>query len=133
MIAGKIKFLVLSAVLPLVLMGCVLSAEGNKDIGNAEVLSQIKPNESTKADVQALLGPPTDTTYTAAGQEIWKYIYTRIEQRATGYIPIVGDFVGGTDTESATLTILWHENDTVQKVSGGSSLGGGGGLQDADR
>ena len=132
MIAGKIKFLVLSAVLPLVLMGCV-TAEGNKDIGNAEVLSQIKPNESTKADVQALLGPPADTMYTAAGQEIWKYAYVRSETRATSFIPIVGDFVGGTDTETATLTILWHENDTVHKVSGGSSLGGGGGLQDADR
>ena len=132
MIAGKIKFLVLSAVLPLVLMGCV-SADGNKDIGNAEVLSQIKPNESTKADVRARLGPPTDTTYTAAGQEIWKYTYMRSEMRATNFIPIVGGVVGGADTKSATLTILWHENDTVQKVSGGSSLGGGGGLQDADR
>lgn len=112
--------------------GCV-SATGDKAIGDPNKIAQIKAGQSTKADVRALVGEPMKVTFTDNGDEIWDYMYTRGQARATSWIPVAGSVVGGADVTTKTLTVRFTGDGVVKNVGTGSTSGGGGGVQDMDR
>lgn len=121
----------LSMIGMLFLSGCTY-AVGNKQVANDDAVTQIKIGKSTKSDVTKLMGEPSKVSFTDK-EEIWDYNYTKSQVRATSFIPYVGVFAGGTDTEMHTLTLTFNDRGVVSKIGKGKSTGGGGGLQDMAR
>lgn len=115
-----------------VMSGCV-SAQGNKAITDAERVKQLQVGKTTKDDTRALFGAPTKTNFFEGGDEVWEYQYNRAEQRATNYVPYAGGLFGGQDTQQATLTLRFNKEGILTQKGAGSSVGGGGGLQDLGR
>ena len=124
-----ITLFLIAAITPVFLAGCV-TAVGDKKIMNTELIEQIKPGTSTKADVRQIMGEPMKTTFTDNNEELWDYTYTRGQTRATGFIPIVGRALGGADIKMATLTVRFTKEGIVKNVGKGETKGGGGGIQD---
>jgi len=118
--------------LALTLTACV-SAEGNKQIGNDELISKIEKGVTTKTEVTEMFGDPTRIEFIANDEEIWYYEYTRSEIRGTSFIPYVGLFAGGADTQQNSLVINFDRRGVVKRFGKGGSTGGGGGLQDRNR
>jgi hypothetical protein len=66
-------------VLALTLVGC--ASAGNQVLKGqtSDTADQyIHDGQSTKADIRAVYGDPTDTSFTDNGNEIWKYIYAYV-------------------------------------------------------
>lgn len=108
----------------MVLSGC--ATIGTKQITKREIVSQIKEGKSTKADVKALLGEPSNISFTDAGEEDWSYCYSRATTRPATFIPIIGIFTGGADTETHTLTIRFTKEGIVEKIGKGRTTGSSG-------
>ncbi|MBI2946684.1 MAG: outer membrane protein assembly factor BamE [Verrucomicrobia bacterium] len=120
------------AVVTMLAVGCV-HAVGDKKITDANLIDQIKPGSSTKADVRRIMGAPLKTTFTDNNEEVWDYAYTRSQVRGTSFIPYVGLVAGGADSNTATLTVRFTTDGIVKNVGTGSMKGGGGGVQDLGR
>ena len=73
---------------------------------NADKVSQIKKGVTTRAEVEALLGPPANVFMMPEGKRMMSYSYssTKAEGHATAatYIPYVGMFAGGSKGEAQT-------------------------------
>lgn len=107
--------------------GCM--SVGNKQLEDPELVKKIVPGTSTKADVRALAGEPTETEFSDTGEETWKYVLTKGQTRAASFVPVVGLFAGGMDMQTHTLTVRF-KGDVVSRVGSGKSTGGAGGVQD---
>lgn len=121
---------VFGVLLIMVLLGLGCASQGNKQIAQDEIVNQIEPGVSTKEDVKRLVGEPTMVDFSDSGQEKWVYQYVRAKTRATSFIPVAGMLVGGADTKTHSLTIIFNDDGTVQKMGRGESTGGAGGIQD---
>jgi len=128
---SRIKLLALFTLL-VVVFGCV-HYSGNKVIANNEVISKIKPKETTKEAVKSLVGDPSHIQFTEDDKEIWLYTYSKKKERITSYIPIVDMCFGGYDTETHSLTIKFNKEGIVKNVAKSHTTGGGGGLQDTTK
>jgi outer membrane protein assembly factor BamE (lipoprotein component of BamABCDE complex) len=73
---------------------------------DANKVSQIKKGVTSRAEVEALLGPPTMVSMMPEGRRVLNYTYTatKVEGHATAatYIPYVGLFAGGSKAEGQT-------------------------------
>ncbi len=112
--------------------GCV-HYSGNKIIADNEVISKIKPKETTREEVKTLVGDSSHVQFTEDDEEIWFYTYNKTTKRITYYIPIVDLCFGGYDTENHTLTVKFNKEGIVKNVAKSSTTGGGGGLQDTNK
>lgn len=113
------------------LNGCVYHS-GNKQDADMSLRSQIVKGESTRDDVRRLLGVPNGRTDLGDGGESWTYSYGKAKTRATSYIPYVGPFIGGAESEGHAVTYVFDSDGIVQTVSEYDTTGGGGGIQDLD-
>ena len=115
------------------LMAAGCASAGQKRITDDKLIAQIVKGKSTKADLEKLLGKPTQVDFTDSGLEKWVYMYVTYQMRGTTFIPIVGMFAGGSDTQMDSLTVLFDKNGVVENFGRGQTAGAGGGLQDADK
>jgi len=106
---------------------------GSKKIGNSQTVNQIQKSKSTKQDVTNLIGLPSTVSFNTNNEEIWTYLRTKSTIRATTFIPFVGIFVGGADTEIYQITIMFDQSGIVSSIGCGTTTGAGGGLQDLNR
>jgi hypothetical protein len=86
--------------------------------------------KSTCADVQAELGNPTQR-YQLADEKIrWVYSYAAVQAHPETFIPIVGAFVGGADTETTMVGFRFSKNCILEKtISAESGTGTGTNLE----
>jgi len=102
--AGWIGF---ACVLTAVLGGCVVYQSGvNIEPG---VVGHIQRNVTTRAQLEALLGPPMNVEMTAVGQRILKYWYKQVYDKGP-VLPFAGG--GGTQTRHQSL-LVWVGPDKV--------------------
>ena len=94
--------------------GCWSWRYGAKQIASDEALAQIEKGKSTKAEVKELLGDPGNVSF-MGDDEMWHYMLHTAEVRKSTFIPIVGGFVGGTDVETQTLTVLFGPDGVVKE------------------
>lgn len=78
-------------------------------------IEQIKEGVTTKEEVIALMGQPPIQTLTSDGETIMTYMFTKAKIRATSFIPVVGMFVSGADTEQAMFQIIINKDNVVEK------------------
>ena len=64
-----------------------------------EQLMQFQRGKTTYAEVVHALGKPTHATLAMDGTRQVHYIYSQSQMRAANYIPIMGAFVRGADSE----------------------------------
>lgn len=95
--------------------GC--STSGNQKIKNEtaqSLQSKIIKNKTTKAELLAQLGEPDTRTTLDDGNEQWRYFMYNNQFNASTFIPVVGLFTGGSQTQSKTLEIDF-KGETVSK------------------
>ncbi|HCD2227754.1 TPA: hypothetical protein NBJ42_004865, partial [Escherichia coli] len=88
------------------LSGC--STSGNQNLKNEtpqSLQSKIIKNKTTKKELLTKLGEPDTRTTLDDGNEQWKYFMSNNQFNATTFIPVVGLFTGGSQTQSKTLEI----------------------------
>lgn len=120
----KSRFLLLA----FIFFGC--ATYGNQAITDQNKISQIQRGVTTKEQVRALIGDPMGVTFTENDDEVWSYLLTKTQVRAAGFIPIVGIFAGGADTQTHTLTIKYDKNGIVKAYGSGKMIGGAGSVFD---
>lgn len=103
--------LTLFLILGLLLSGCATS--GTK-IEQAK-LTQIKEGKTTKQEVVELFGKPYMQTLGSDGKTIMFYQYTKVKNRATNFIPVVGALSGGMDMEQDMLQFIINTDNVVEK------------------
>jgi outer membrane protein assembly factor BamE (lipoprotein component of BamABCDE complex) len=66
-------------------------------------LAQFEKGKTTYAEVVQQLGKPTQSTLNSDGSRRIVYTYMQSQAKAANFIPIVGAFTGGADTENTTF------------------------------
>lgn len=107
-----------AAALALVLLGC---ATAGRKIDQAAV-DKIQKGQTTKAEVKGLIGSPDTVTKTGDGTETWSYMFVRASAKGQNFIPIVGAFAGGVNTQHQSTTVTFGADGIVSQVV--SSFGG---------
>lgn len=102
----------LSMALIIMLAGC---ASYGKKI-DAQAVQKIEQGVTTEQEVYALLGKPMSSSITQDGKKFLMYMHVKSQAKASSFIPIVGAFAGGADTESTQVQI-WIENGVVSQIS----------------
>lgn len=93
--------------------GC--STVGNKI--EQEKVSQIKEGVTTEQEVINILGKPYMKTLNSDGKIIMLYQYTKVKNRASNFIPVVGLINGGMDMQQQMLTVLIGKDGKVDKYT----------------
>ncbi|GBO88719.1 outer membrane protein assembly factor BamE domain-containing protein [Marinobacter salsuginis] len=103
----------LAALMALVMTGC---ATVGTDVSNEQVRS-LEIGETTRAEVIARLGEPNGVM---SGNQLGgdavsgiSYTYSKATSRATNFIPFVGLFAGGVDTQTKVLMVWFDKADVV--------------------
>lgn len=109
---------------------CGCATTGSQHIVDDAKVAQIQKGASTKEDVRLLLGAPTKVDFTDAGFEVWEYVYSKSQTRATSFLPYVGGVVGGSDSITHTLTVQFTDEGIVKNVGRGKVVGKGGSVFD---
>lgn len=112
----KSLFAVLASTL--ILTACATS--GRKIDPNA--VEKIHKGTSTRADVRAAMGAPDQITKIDGTAERWMYFYARAQVKGETFIPFVGGFVGGVNTQTQSVVVSFGSDGVVSSVE--SSMGG---------
>jgi outer membrane protein assembly factor BamE (lipoprotein component of BamABCDE complex) len=97
--------------LVLVLFGC--SSYGQKIDRN--YASSIENGVTTEAQVLKLMGPPTSIGLGGDGLKKLTYMHVASQFKASTFIPIVGLFAGGADTQTTMLIITIDQETGIVK------------------
>jgi outer membrane protein assembly factor BamE (lipoprotein component of BamABCDE complex) len=92
-----------------------------KDETPTSVGTKITKGKSTKDDVRAAFGDPTETSFTDSGNEIWRYRYAHSTAHAINFVPVVNLLTSGADVDKKELVIFYDANGVVKNYSMQSS------------
>lgn len=111
---------ILAAVAIAALVGCASTGVQVKD----EHLNEMKAGETTQADVLSRFGKPTTSMRNSDGTRTLMYVYAESRTRASTFIPFVGAFVGGVDTNSTSVMFRFDkEGKLIDYTSSESEMG----------
>lgn len=93
-----------------------------------EKLSKFVKGKTTYAEVIQQLGKPNQSTINSDGSKTIMYMYTQSQAKASSFIPIVGSFMGGAESENTTVMLNFDKKSVLTSYTaseGGSSMGTG--------
>jgi outer membrane protein assembly factor BamE (lipoprotein component of BamABCDE complex) len=61
-----------------------------------------------------LFGAPNGKSFAENGDEIWTYTYSKTQVNAATYVPVVGLFAGGAQSDSSVLTVTFDRSGVVK-------------------
>jgi hypothetical protein len=97
--------------------GCVSNTSGSTTL-TADNVNQIKKGVTTRAEVEAIFGPPAEVTMQANGQRALQYYFVESDMHADPqtFIPVVQMFAAKSEgqTTRRSLQIELNANDVVQ-------------------
>ena len=105
-------------IMSLFLIGC--ASTGHKIDQSA--VSRIQNGVTTKAEVINLIGSPEMITKKGNGDTVFVYHYIRSSVKPATFIPYIGAFVGGADTQQQMTNITFGPDGIVKDYS--STQGG---------
>src|ERR1700739_4303859 len=98
------KNFVVAAVAVTLVAGCASQGvQQLKDENASSVSAKITKGKSTKDDVRATFGDPTETSFTDSGNELWRYKYSHSTSKAINFVPVVSLFTSGADVDKKEL------------------------------
>lgn len=80
-------------------------------------ITQIKEGVTTEQEVLQILGSPQTKTLSSDGKIIMLYLYTKVKNRASNFIPVVNLMTGGMDMQQQMLTVLIGKDGKVEKYT----------------
>lgn len=93
-------------------------------------LTSLHKGETTYSEAIQLLGKPSSVSVSDDGSRMVSYIYTSSQARPETFIPIVGAFVGGMDTETSSANLTFDKNGILRGYnSNQGAMGVGTGLE----
>ena len=110
----------------LLVLGLVFGSGGCVSMGrdfDASRVSEIKEGQTTEAELISMFGNPNNRA-TGTGQATQlTWMYTHHRTKPGTYVPVVGTFIGGADTEQRMLTVNLDSEGVVTSysVSGGDT------------
>ncbi|HJT20005.1 MAG TPA: hypothetical protein VJ746_06020 [Nitrospira sp.] len=117
------------------------ASSGNPAVADPARVSQIQLNVSTKEDVQRLLGQPNSMSKHSGGYyaipglktsaaltpiETWNYTHLNVQVDPATFIPVVGLFAGGANSNLNSLTVVFDEQGIVRHISSTQTQGRSG-------
>jgi len=94
-----------------------------------EQISQYQRGETHISDVIQELGQPTTRSVNDKGETTIMYIYSEATVRPETFIPYVGGLVGGTDSRSNAVSLIFNQEGVMQSYSSsGTQMGTATGL-----
>src|SRR3569623_19828 len=109
----------------ILMAGCVSSGVQVKP----DQLSEFKAGTTTVNDVIAKLGKPTTSMLMSDGTRMMSYSYIHSQARPASFIPVVGVFAGGADSQMATTMFRFDkEFNLISFSSSESQFGSSTGL-----
>ena len=106
-----------------VLSACLLGACASqgvqqlKEENQASVATKITRGKSTKDDVRAAFGDPTETSFTDSGNELWRYRYSHSTSKAINFVPLANLFLAGADVDKRELVVFFDADGLVKNYS----------------
>ncbi len=97
----------------LFISGC--ASYGNKI--DSSYAANIEKGVTTESQVLGALGNPMSVGITPDGKRFAVYMYTYAQAKASSFIPVVGLFAGGSNTETQMLQIWYDENGVVSNYT----------------
>lgn len=91
-------------------------------------LSQFQKGKTTYAEVIEKLGKPTQNTINSDGTRTIMYMYAQAQANAANFIPLVGSFLGGAESENTTVTLTFDKRNILTSYTaseGGAETGTG--------
>jgi len=79
-------------------------------------LEKIKKGETTREEVIQLLGSPDQITKDTNGNITMMYMYVRATAKPESFIPVVGAFAGGTNTQNQMVMITIGPDGKVSDI-----------------
>jgi hypothetical protein len=79
-----------------------------------QTVSSFVKGRTTVAQAEEALGEPNGTSTTTDGSTSLSYTYAHSSVRASTFIPLVGAFVGGTDTKTQSVVLRFDRNGLYQ-------------------
>jgi len=86
-------------------------------------LAQFEKGKTKEADVVKALGPATSVT-TTNGIRTLSYAGVHAQPRASSFIPIVGAFVGGADSQVSIVVFQFDADGVLETMSSTQSSSG---------
>jgi len=102
--------IIITAIAALALIGC---ASHGRQL-DTNYIDTIKKGETTEKELISNLGAPMTVSIMPDGLKLMMYMHVYSQAKASSYIPIVGSFAGGTDTDTQMLQI-WIDQDGLVK------------------
>ncbi len=98
----------------------IASAAAGKPV-TADDAAQFKVGVSTESDVEARLGKPMVTTKSSDGTAVLVYYAGKTQVKAATFIPVVGLFAGGVQSNTAALALVCDANGILKGSSASKS------------
>jgi len=115
------KFAVPATVLALsvaLLSGCAsVGNETLREESEASVSKKIIEGKTTKAEVRAMFGSPTKTTFTDGGLEVWNYEFSNVSGDAINYVPILNLLGSSASGKKKELVVMYDQANRVKRFS----------------
>jgi outer membrane protein assembly factor BamE (lipoprotein component of BamABCDE complex) len=92
-----------------------------------EAVNRIHEGRTTRAEVVAWLGSPDQTTRFGE-MTTFQYHFVRASAKPEGFIPIVGAFAGGVNTQNQMVSVTFDSRGIVRQImstGGGTEIGVG--------
>lgn len=102
------------AVATLAITGCM--STGNtvmKAQTAASIAQEIVNGKTTKQQVSEKFGSADSVSFTDSGNEVWTYRHSKSKPMARNFIPYVGLFSSGSNTQTKELVILFDKKGVV--------------------
>ncbi|MDR3448566.1 MAG: hypothetical protein P4M15_02235 [Alphaproteobacteria bacterium] len=108
------------ALLAVAILVCGCASAGNEKV-RTETMSSISAKAvkgvTTKDQIRAIYGEPSDVSLTDGGSEVWKYAYSHSTIKAVTLVPIVGLFAGGADVDKNEVVFIFDKNNILQNYT----------------
>jgi outer membrane protein assembly factor BamE (lipoprotein component of BamABCDE complex) len=104
--------------LAIAVSGC--ASVGNESLRKeteGSVAQKIVQGKTTKAEVRAMFGSPTKTTFTDGGLEVWNYDFTNVSADAISYVPIVNLFGASASGKKKELVVMYDDANVVKRFA----------------
>jgi outer membrane protein assembly factor BamE (lipoprotein component of BamABCDE complex) len=92
-------------------------------------LANFKKGETTVEQVVAKLGPPTSSSISGTGLRTISYMFAHAQARPGSFVPFIGPLIGGTDSRSSMVILIFGSDGKLQNYHASQSqLGSGTGF-----
>jgi hypothetical protein len=82
-----------------------------------EQAESFKVGVSSYSDVVTSLGPPTSTSVSSNGARTAVYTYAAVRSQAQNFIPYIGGFVAGYDTQKSDVAFTFDQRGILTNMS----------------